>query len=182
MACGGVKSKCLINYELMPPMTNVIKPKILVVDDTPANLLLIRNLLEKEYQVTTVAGGREALAILGDMDENPDLIILDVIMPEFDGYAVCQAIKFRPQTQSIPVLFLTGAAGSEEEVKGLEVGGDDFLAKPIHGHVLRARVSKCLNTSRKLQNLVDENSSLKQQVQAMDSVLKRLLKSGSIEI
>ncbi len=117
--------------------------KILVVDDTPVNVKLLADLLtRKGYVVVTADGGREGLAMVES--ELPDLVLLDVMMPDLDGYAVCRAIRALPQTALLPVVMVTALDPAKERINGLEAGADDFLSKPINQHELLTRVRSLL--------------------------------------
>lgn len=109
------------------------KPVILVVDDTSENLLLISDLLRKHYKVKVANNGNKALSIARSHPA-PDLILLDIMMPEMDGYAVCRLLKSNPATQAIPVVFLT--ARPDEDKKGLEAGAVGYLTKPVKSSLL----------------------------------------------
>jgi putative two-component system response regulator len=117
----------------------MVKPTILVVDDTPDNLALMRELLKDDYQVKLANGGERALA-LAAQTPHPDLILLDIMMPGMDGYEVCQQLKSRASTQNIPVVFLTAKTAVEDERKGLEMGAVDYITKPISPPIVLARV------------------------------------------
>src|SRR2546422_64244 len=111
--------------------------KILVVDDTPKNVKLLADLLTvKGYNVVTAESGRQALAQLEA--ERPDLVLLDVVMPEMSGYEVCRTIRENPGTQILPVVMVTALDPTEERIKGLDAGADDFPIKPIN----RARLHR----------------------------------------
>ncbi len=117
--------------------------KILVVDDTPHNVKLLADLLGANgYQVSTAASGPEALQRL--VTEGPDLVLLDVMMPGMSGYDVCRTIRESPETSLLPVVMVTALDPSEERVKGIEAGADDFLSKPINTTELLARVRSLL--------------------------------------
>lgn len=120
------------------------KPCILAVDDEKAVLLLVRRSLESEgYQVTTANCGRTAIAMF---EQQPsDLVLLDIVMPDIDGYAVCQHIR---SFSSAPIIFLTGKASNGEIVKGLDVGADDYVAKPFSIEEILARVRAALRRSQ----------------------------------
>lgn len=112
---------------------------ILVVDDTPTNLGVISGALKDTYKTKVATNGEKALA-LASAEEKPDLILLDVMMPEMDGYEVCRRLKANPETADIPVIFLTGQTAAEEETKGFEVGAVDYVHKPFSPAVVKARV------------------------------------------
>jgi two-component system alkaline phosphatase synthesis response regulator PhoP len=115
---------------------------ILVVDDEQDIVELLRYNLNKEgYRVLTARNGREGLRLL---DKHPDLVLLDVMMPEMDGWEVCKAIRREPETSTLPVIFLTARESEVDEVLGLELGADDYIAKPVRIRTLVARVKKAL--------------------------------------
>jgi class 3 adenylate cyclase len=119
------------------------RPKVLVVDDTPHNVKLLADLLGvKGYAVATAATGEEALAKM--VTEKPDLVLLDVMMPGLSGYEVCARIRADPETALLPVVMVTSLDPQAERIKGIEVGADDFLSKPINQPELFARVRSLL--------------------------------------
>jgi len=115
------------------------KPTILVVDDTPENLLLISDLLRKSYKVKVANNGSRALAI-AQAAPQPDLILLDIMMPEMDGYEVCRLLKSNPVTQGIPVVFLT-ARTDDDNNKGLKIGAVGYLTKPVKSALLMESIN-----------------------------------------
>jgi class 3 adenylate cyclase len=154
--------------------------QILVVDDTPRNVKLLADLLTvKGYSVVTAASGREALASVDR--EGPDLVLLDVVMPEMSGYEVCRAIRAQPATAMLPVIMVTALDPGEERVKGIEAGADDFLTKPINQPELLARVRSLLRIKElydKVQaqaaELSEWNKTLEHRVQDQVTQLERL--------
>jgi adenylate cyclase len=134
------------------------KARILVVDDTPDNLFLMTALLEDEYELSTAPGGAQALE-MARSDTPPELILLDIMMPEMDGYEVMRRLRADPATASIPVIFLTALTSIEEEQFGLDLGAVDYITKPISPPVVIARVHSHLErsaTARRLQALTDK--------------------------
>jgi sigma-B regulation protein RsbU (phosphoserine phosphatase) len=116
-----------------------LQKSILIVDDTPINIGVISGALKDTYKTKVATSGEKALAIANGSDK-PDLILLDVMMPEMDGYEVCRRLKANPETQEIPVIFLTGQTGADDETKGFEVGAVDYIHKPFSEAVVKARV------------------------------------------
>ncbi len=126
--------------------------QILVVDDVPANVKLLEAKLAKEYYDTiTATNGFEAIEMA--KKHKPDIILLDVMMPEMDGFECCRALKKDQETSHIPVVMVTALNGAEDKVKGLEAGADDFLTKPIDDVALFARVKSLLRTKMLLDEL-----------------------------
>jgi putative two-component system response regulator len=126
------------------------KQTVLVVDDAPESLLLITSLLKDSYKVKIATDGKKALQIACSQDP-PDIILLDIIMPEMDGYEVCDHLKNNSETRDIPVIFLTAKSEVDDEVKGLELGAVDYITKPISPPILLARV----RTHLKLKRITD---------------------------
>ncbi|HAJ27498.1 MAG TPA: hypothetical protein DCG53_09700 [Syntrophus sp. (in: bacteria)] len=131
----------------MTEVSNEQKQTILVVDDTPDNITLITSLLRDLYRVKIATNGNKALQIAFS-SEPPDLILLDIMMPEMDGYEVCRHLKGDSQTAEIPVIFLTAKAEIEDELKGFELGAVDYITKPISPPVVLARVRTHLKLKR----------------------------------
>jgi adenylate cyclase len=131
--------------------------KILVVDDTPRNVKLLADLLAvKGYDVVTAGSGREALIKLEA--EQPDLVLLDVVMPEMSGYEVCRKVRENVATAMLPVVMVTALDPAEERVKGIDAGADDFLTKPINQPELLARVKSLLRI-KELHDTVQNQSA-----------------------
>ncbi len=122
------------------------KKTLLVVDDTPANIQLVVGLLRGQYKVKAATNGKKALEIAATVPP-PDLIILDVVMPEMDGYEVCRRLREDRATAAIPVLFLTGNTDEAERERGLALGASDYVSKPVDPDALLSCVEACL-TSR----------------------------------
>ncbi len=129
---------------------------ILVVDDTPSNLRLLVDLLSAEgYTVKTAQSGPEALQRV--KLDRPDVVLMDVVMPDMDGFEVCRQIRQMPETTLLPVIMVTALYPGEERVKGLEAGADDFLTQPVNRHELLARVRSLLRV-KLLQDAVQAHA------------------------
>ncbi|WP_332878700.1 diguanylate cyclase [Massilia sp. S19_KUP03_FR1] len=121
-------------------------PLLLVVDDQPSNIQTLYAIFQDSYEVCMAVNGIEALAFCAL--RRPDLILLDVVMPGIGGYALCEALKQDSRNCDIPIIFVTGNADPLDEVQGFEVGGADFITKPFHATVVRARVQTQLTIKR----------------------------------
>lgn len=138
-----------------------VKYTVLVVDDTPENIDVLRGILSGRYTVKVATSGETALRVAASAHQ-PDLILLDVMMPEMDGYEVCRRLKAGPRTQNIPVIFLTSKAESWDEALGFELGAEDYIHKPINAAVVQARVATHLalyDRARHLESLVLERTA-----------------------
>lgn len=111
---------------------------LLLVDDEPSNLQVLRHTLQDNYRLLFAKDGRSALELV--RSDRPDLVLLDVMMPEFSGYQVCMAMKADPTMAAIPVIFVTALADVANEHTGLELGAVDYIGKPFNPHIVRARV------------------------------------------
>ncbi len=132
---------------------------VLVVDDTPDNLALMSALLKDDYRVKVASSGESALRIAAS-DSPPNLILLDIMMPGLDGYAVCEQLKRDPRTANIPVIFLTARVDEEDERKGFELGAVDYITKPISPPIVMARVRNHLSLQALADSLRDRNLQL----------------------
>ncbi len=141
-------------------MTKMQKSTILVVDDTPDNLKLMSGLLRDDYKVKLATSGNSALEI-AQSEFPPDLILLDIMMPEMDGYTVCLHLKANPKTKHIPVIFLTAKNEAADETKGFEFGAVDYITKPITPQIVLSRVKAHLAAKKMQDMLRDENSNMK---------------------
>ena len=149
------------------------KTTVLVVDDTPDNLTLINNLLRDRYRVKLANGGERALRICAT-DSKPDLILLDIMMPEIDGYEVCRRLKANPATMDIPVIFLTAKVQVEDEQLGFDVGAVDYITKPVSPPILLARVKTHLALAQARTFLRDQNCHLQHLVNERTRELEQL--------
>ncbi len=115
-------------------------PLILIVDDNPTNLQVLGKLLtEKGYDLSIAQSGQEALSFVNT--NQPDLVLLDIMMPEMDGYEVCRRLKRDAATRHIPIIFLTAKIDADEVIKGFELGAADYVTKPFNAAELLARIN-----------------------------------------
>jgi phosphoserine phosphatase RsbU/P len=147
---------------------------ILIVDDTPINIGVISGALKDSFATKVATSGEKALAIAA-AKEKPDLILLDIMMPEMDGYEVCRRLKANPDTRDIPVIFLTSQTEAEDETRGFEVGAVDYIHKPFSAAVVKARVRTHLMLreahAQIAQQLVEINAELEMARQIQLSIL-----------
>jgi class 3 adenylate cyclase len=148
-------------------------PRVLVVDDTPSNVKLLADVLQaRGYAVLTAANGAEALA--RTEHDAPDLVLLDVMMPGMSGYDVCRKIRANPATATLPVVMVTALDPTQERVKGIEAGADDFLTKPINQPEILARVRSLLRIKALHDELTTLNRTLEARVTEQVAQLERL--------
>jgi len=124
-------------------MDQNIQPKILIVDDEPLNLKVLKQVLQDDYRLSFAKNGADALELI--TKEKPGLILLDVMMPGMTGFEVCRQLKSNPQTNTIPVIFVTALAEEADESEGFAAGGVDYINKPISPALVRARVKTHLS-------------------------------------
>lgn len=135
-------------------MTYPDKPRVLVVDDEPMNVELLQAYLSEDYEVLSAYNGHEALEII--FNDLPDIVLLDVMMPDINGYQVCERIKNSETTQFIPVVLVTALSGREDRLKGIESKADDFLTKPVDRLELKMRVRSLLRIKKLHDNVIQE--------------------------
>ncbi|WP_196594127.1 response regulator [Pectinatus sottacetonis] len=138
------------------------KPTILIVDDAPDNLTIAREILKNIYKIKVATNGIKALSIA--TASPPDLILLDVIMPQMDGYEVCKLLKHQSKTADIPIIFLTAKSSIEDEEKGLALGAVDYIIKPLSPPVLLSRIHNHLELKRTRDLLKNKNQYLEAEV------------------
>lgn len=155
--------------------------RVLIVDDIPTNVRLLEARLTAEYyEVTTASSGPQALAICDNQEI--DIVLLDVMMPDMDGFEVCKRLKANPRTHHVPVLMITALDQPSDRVKGLEVGADDFLTKPVDDMQLMARVKslvrlKSLTDELRARAMTGQQIAIEDALRAMDKITTA---SGSI--
>ncbi len=145
---------------------------ILVIDDTPGNLSLLNQLLREHYRVKLANSGPRGLELAAMAP--PDLVLLDIMMPDMDGYQVFQRLQSDPATRRIPVIFLTAKVGAEDEERGLAMGAVDFIHKPIAPSVVLARVRTHLQIRHWQTFLEDKSAWLQKEVESRVSEVSRL--------
>jgi putative two-component system response regulator len=138
------------------------KATVLVVDDTSAIRMVLSEILEPDYRVLTADDGRSALELLAR--ESPDIVLLDVMLPDCTGFELCTRIKDDAATSDVPVIFLTSLERMEDQVKGLEAGAVDYLTKPVHPRVLATRVANQLRIKEAADVLRDRDRWLHDEV------------------
>jgi phosphoserine phosphatase RsbU/P len=147
---------------------------ILVVDDTPLNISVITGALKDTYRTKVATSGAKALAI-ASADEKPDLILLDVMMPEMDGYEVCRRLKADPTTREIPVIFLTAQTDAEDETRGFQVGAVDYVHKPFSPAVMKARVHTHLALRETREKLAQQLLAIQKELETARLIQQSIL-------
>jgi diguanylate cyclase (GGDEF)-like protein len=125
---------------------NAKRQAVLIVDDTPMNIEILAGVLGNEYEILFATSGNDAIEIA--TEQLPDLILLDVVMPDKDGYEVCEQLKANELTREIPVIFITAMNQEEDESKGLDAGAIDYITKPFRSSIVKARVRNHLELKR----------------------------------
>ncbi|KOR33356.1 hypothetical protein TI05_01490 [Achromatium sp. WMS3] len=142
---------------------------ILIVDDTPGNIAILHSVLRDEYKIKAAPNGERALT-LARQDPPPDLILLDIMMPEMDGYEVCQQLKADPHTAEIPIIFVSSKNEAIDESQGLALGAIDYITKPIKPMVVQARVRTHLKLWQMQVELEQKNKALEEAAKLRDDV------------
>ena len=144
------------------------KPRILVVDDERVYLDILIAVLQHDYWVTAARNGQKAIEMA--VKNPPDLILLDILMPDMDGYAVCQQLKQHPELNVIPVIFISAMHEEKEEARGLELGAVDYINKPIRPAIVQARVKNHLRLKQAYEELAEKNAELEEKNQALEEM------------
>jgi putative two-component system response regulator len=131
-------------------MKDLSECTVLIVDDTETNVDILVDTLGEDYDIAVAMDGESALEIAEE--DSPDLILLDIMMPDMDGYEVCKRLKDNPKTADIPVIFLSALTGADEKRKGLELGAVDFLTKPFNPSEIQDKVKQYLTVSKKVED------------------------------
>lgn len=145
---------------------------ILVVDDDPVNIRIMTAALKDEYDILTARDGNDAIRRL--KEQKPDLILLDVLMPEMNGFELCSSIKSDADFADIPVIFLTALDTAEGELSGLELGGTDYLAKPVNLALLKMRVRNHIALKERNELVKEQRDLLAHQKEELEAALARV--------
>lgn len=149
------------------------KPSILIVDDTPENIDILKEVLDGDYTIRAALNGEIALKIANG-DPPPDLILLDIMMPNMDGYEVVRKLNENPGTRSIPVIFITALADIDSEVRGLRAGAADYITKPFNSVLVRARVATHLALGQARRQLERQNEELTRERMLVEDIIIRM--------
>ncbi len=171
--CQVCKDLIALNQISVDALKNIFSTtnyKILLVDDEPDSLNLLYTLLESDYKIVVASNGVEAVKLA--VDTEPDLILLDVIMPNMDGYEVCQKLKANAKTRHIPIIFVSSKNETIDEYKGLKAGAVDYITKPVSFTIAKARIAIHLELKR-------QRDRYKKQVEKSDCSIKKLIKQNA---
>ena len=146
------------------------KDIILIVDDEEMNINLLEAYLMNDYQIIKAYTGTEALERV--KEKKPDLVLLDVMMQDMNGYTVCDKLKSSPETQFIPVVMVTSLSGREDRIQGISAGADDFLTKPLDRLELKTRVSSLLRIKHLHDSLIEEKKQLRKTNEYLDNLMR----------
>lgn len=159
-------------------LTKKYKGDILLVDDTPDNLRVLTSLLEKEgYRVRKTLNG--SMALIACESSLPDLILLDILMPEMDGYEVCRRLKASEKTKNVPVIFISALDSTRDKVNAFKVGGVDYISKPFQAEEVIARVSHQLTIQQQHRQLIEQNIQLQKLNEAITRYNEEIAKSNA---
>lgn len=154
------------------------KPLLLMVDDVPSNIHLLAQSLQSEFDIMIASDGPSALSLIREQ-ERPDLILLDIMMPDMDGYEVCKQLQADSSTRHIPIIFVTAKSDSKAEEYGLNLGAVDYITKPFTISVVRARVNTHLKLKRLIRQLEELNQALSDKIRLLEQKHQQLLMYSS---
>ena len=154
---------------LAPAIAVPQRPKILLVDDTPDNLLLLSQMLKADYQIQLARDGAKALEIVTS-DNAPDLVLLDIMMPDMDGFEVAKRMREHPTAESIPVIFVTAMTSVDARVKGMDLGAVDFITKPVDPELLKPRIRNFMRYVEMRKDLQADYDGMVDAAQLRDDV------------
>ncbi len=148
-----------------------LKQRVLLVDDEPSNIKILTETLRSNYEIRFAMNGTDALKAA--VSDNPDLVLLDIMMPEMDGYEVCSRMMADSRTKDIPIIFITAQDDEREETKGFKIGAVDYIKKPFNPTVVKARVETHLSLKRAQETLKNQNAVLKEKVRERTAELEK---------
>ncbi|MCP3926889.1 MAG: response regulator [Desulfobacterales bacterium] len=146
---------------------------ILIADDSPTNISLLINTLKDDYILGIAKSGQKLLDLV--QKKLPDLILLDIQMPEMDGYEVCKRLQDDPETQEIPIIFITAMTDVEDKTMGFKIGAVDYITKPFHSAEVIARVKTHLSRKKMREELNAQNIILEEKVKEKTEVIQKML-------
>lgn len=152
------------------------RPLILIVDDNATNIDLLVSTLKADYRLGIAKNGPKALEYAGR--NRPDLVLLDIMMPEMDGYEVCSRLKADPETATIPIIFITAMGKTVNKTRGFELGAVDYITKPFHAAEVKARVETHLSIAEMRLQLKSQNTILEQKVEQKTAEIRRILNAS----
>lgn len=147
-------------------------PKILIVDDDPTNVRVLEMTLEYEYETIAAYNGFDAIRLI--TEQLPDLVLLDVMMPELNGFEVCRSIKSDKKLAAIPIIFVTALEKTSDESQGLALGAVDYITKPINPDIARLRVKNHLELKLQRDQLQEQHDTLERQKNELEETLGRI--------
>ena len=150
------------------------RPTVVVVDDADVNLMIMKSILEKDYSMKLFNQASDALDYA--LANPPDLILLDIMMPEIDGFEACRRLKADPKLADVPVIFITAKNEDEYEEQGFSIGASDFIHKPINAPILLARVRTHLKIKLVMDYLKNENARLQENKKPSSPELLKVIK------
>ena len=146
--------------------------KILIVDDEPANVTLLTNALKDSYEICTAKDGYEAISLV--REQQPDLVLLDVMMPEMDGFEVCRVMRADETFADMPIIFVTALQSLDNEEHGLELGGVDYITKPVNIKLAKLRIRNQLDLKQHRNIIEAQNKQLKIRKEELEATLNRV--------
>lgn len=153
--------------------------RILIVDDVPVNIKLLGELLREHYEIYVANNGQKAIQLAAEIE--PDLILMDVIMPDMDGFTTCRMLKSNKSTADIPLIFITARNESDDIVKGFEAGGQDYIAKPFNPQELYARVHSHIELKKSREAVAEYAAQLERNNTELNLLLKKLEVMAAID-
>ena len=148
--------------------------KVLIVDDNPENIHVLMGILEEEYAVIAATSGNKAIELAAKAP-HPDIILLDILLPDLNGYEVCSRLKTNRETKDIPIIFITALGEITDEARGFEVGAVDYIIKPVSPLIVKARVNNHLTVRRLYRELQKANSVLEERVRERTAQLQQMI-------